>query len=97
MVEIILSFKTFSFFFKTSKFYNTTHHFFELFRFDFLLNENLEPHITEVNMSPAVTPNSDTADTFTQTYEQLIYETLQLVGAGSKADLMSRCAFIFWY
>ena len=77
------------FHFQTSRWFNSTHHFFELFRFDFLLNELLEPHITEVNMSPAVMPNSDVAERIAQTYEQLIHDTLKLLGAGSKLDLMA--------
>ena len=73
--------------------YNSSHHFFELVRFDFLLNEDLDPHITEVNMSPVMTPIKQTAEKMCPTYEQLTYDTLHLIGADSKLDLMGRLVF----
>ena len=40
-------------------------------------------------MSPAVTPNSEIAEKIAHTNEQLIHDTLMLIGAGSKLDLMA--------
>lgn len=70
--------------------FNSSHHFFELVRFDLLLNETLDPHISEVNMSPGITIQSELAERITSTNEQLLHDTLKLVGVGSKMDLMAR-------
>lgn len=55
-----------------------------------LLNEDLEPHITEVNMSPSMVARDELDEGETPTLEQLIHNTLKLVGAGSKLDLMAK-------
>ena len=75
--------------FQTFKDFNSSHHFFDLVRFDFILNEDLEPFVSEVNLSPGTTPNSQIGERASTTNEQLVYNTLNLVGAGSYVDLMS--------
>lgn len=70
--------------------YNSTHHFFELARADFLLNEDMEPHLTEINLSPGMTPYAPIADITAKYLEQLTHDTLNLIGAGSKSQLMAR-------
>lgn len=69
--------------------YDATENFFELVRFDFLLDENLKLYLMEVNLSPNLTPMFKRFESNAVTNEQLIYNTLQLVGAGSYFDLMS--------
>lgn len=71
------------------KFFNSTHHFFELMRIDFLLNEDLEPFLSEANMSPGLTPTSPTGENNTQTYEQVVFNTLRLIGADNALNLMA--------
>lgn len=69
--------------------FSTTHHFFELARFDFLLDENLNVYLVEVNMSPNLTPAEPRFESNAITNEQIVHDTLQLVGAGSYSDLMN--------
>lgn len=59
---------------------NSTRNFFELVRIDFLIDEDFNPHLTEVNMSPGFSAPMG---------EQVIYHTMKLVGASSSVDLMS--------
>jgi hypothetical protein len=68
---------------------NSTRHSFELFRIDFLIDEDMDPHITEVNMSPGLTPGAPAAQKFSYAYEQIVYNTLNIIGAGTKIDLMA--------
>jgi len=68
--------------------FNSTHHFFDILRIDFLLNETLDPHLTEVSISPTITPESEKAEKYVSTYEQIVYDIIQIIGAGSKLDLM---------
>lgn len=72
---------------QTLKFFNSTHHFFELVRIDFLLNEDLQPFLTEANMSPGLVPTSDAGENNTQTYEQVVFNTVRLIGAHNILDL----------
>lgn len=76
--------------FQTQSKYDSTHNFFELVRFDFILDEDLNPYVLEVNMSPNLTPAEDRFEEHSMIYEQLVYDTLRIVGAGSYDDLMSR-------
>ena len=68
----------------------STHHFFELVRFDFIFDENLEPYVMEVNMSPNLTPAAEMYEENTIIYEQLIYNTVNMIGGGSYFEFMSR-------
>lgn len=73
--------------------FKATHHFFELFRFDFILDENLDLTLMEVNMSPNLTPMYERFEENAIIHEQLVYETLKLVGVGSYFDFMAGCRF----
>lgn len=58
-----------------------TQNFFELMRFDLIIDDTLKVHLMEANMSPNLSsahfkPNS-------LLYEQILYSTLNLVGVGS--------------
>lgn len=46
-------------------------------------------YLMEVNLSPNLTPMADRFEINALTYEQLVYETLELVGAGRSLDLMA--------
>ncbi|RWS05853.1 tubulin polyglutamylase TTLL4-like protein, partial [Dinothrombium tinctorium] len=64
--------------------FNTTRHFFELVRFDYLIDENLNVYLMEVNMSPNLSslhfaPNK-------LLYEQVIFNLLSLVGLTRTLD-----------
>ena len=77
--------------FQTAKMYKTWHNFFDMIRIDFLIDENFEPHLSEANMSPAAPPGSSIFEQWNHqtSYEQVIYNTVNLVGGGSFLDLMS--------
>jgi hypothetical protein len=49
----------------------------------------MEPHLSEVNMSPGITPSSPSTERNSETYEQLVYNILNIIGAGSKRELMA--------
>ncbi|CRK91752.1 CLUMA_CG005386, isoform A [Clunio marinus] len=71
--------------------YNFTFHRnnFELVRFDFVLDKNFKLYLMEVNQSPNLTPTYQLFKDNSLIREQLVYETLVLVGAGSYFDMMS--------
>ena len=70
--------------------YKMWHNFFDMIRIDFLIDENFEPHLTEANMSPGPPVASEEMTAILQiSYEQVIYNTVNLVGGGSFVDLMS--------
>jgi tubulin monoglycylase TTLL15 len=69
---------------------NTTVNFFELVRFDIVLDEKLNPFVMEINMSPNLTPADDRFEENILIYEPLVYETLKLVGAGNYDDFKTR-------
>ncbi|KAK7482682.1 hypothetical protein BaRGS_00026091 [Batillaria attramentaria] len=56
----------------------STHHFFELVRFDFVLDEKLNVYLMEVNMSPNL--DSGHFPPNKRLYEHVLYNLLQLVG-----------------
>lgn len=58
--------------------------FFELVRFDFVLDENMNVYAMEVNMSPNLSSGHFTGNA--RLYRQVIYNTLSLVGISSKTD-----------
>lgn len=60
-----------------SKFRNT-HHFFELVRFDFVLDENFNVYLMEANMSPNM--DSGHFPPNKRLYEHVLYNMLRLVG-----------------
>lgn len=62
-----------------------------MLRVDFLLDENLEPHLSEANMSPGMTPKQPMSiKKLTATYEKVVYDTLNLVGVSDNLSLKSR-------
>jgi hypothetical protein len=73
--------------FQTLNFANSTHHFFELVRFDFVIDEFLNIYLMEVNMSPNLTPNFGHLEHNAVIYEQLIYNTLKLIGASNYFEM----------
>lgn len=66
-----------------AKNYNSKRNFFELVRFDFMVDDLLNVHLLEVNMSPGLFPRENTKIYHESMYEQLILDTLILVGFGS--------------
>jgi tubulin monoglycylase TTLL15 len=72
------------------KAFNSTKNFFELLRFDFLMDKDMSLYLMEVNMSPNLTPLSDKYEKNAKLREKMIYDTLNLVGVGSRFDLFSR-------
>lgn len=73
--------------FQTLNDYNTTRHFFEFVRIDFLISDDFEPHVTEINMSPGITPNKND-EYITPTLEQVIFNVARTVGLESYAEFM---------
>lgn len=53
------------------------------------MDELLNLYLMEVNMSPNVTPVQDRFEHNAAFYEQLIYNTVKLIGAGSYFELMT--------
>ncbi|CAO1339005.1 unnamed protein product [Diamesa hyperborea] len=72
---------------KETSYYGPTNHFFELVRFDFIFDANLKAHVMEVNMSPNLTPAEDKYEHHAMSYEQVVYNTLKLVGLGTYSEL----------
>ncbi|XP_021934388.1 tubulin polyglutamylase TTLL6 isoform X2 [Zootermopsis nevadensis] len=67
---------------KSASNYRSKRNFFEMVRFDFVVDEDLNVYIMEANMSPNLSsqhfpPNS-------MLYEQVLFNTLSLVGVGRK-------------
>jgi tubulin monoglycylase TTLL15 len=53
--------------------------FFELVRFDFVIDEDFVVHLMEVNMSPNLTPSADKFEGYALGYEQVTYTALHCV------------------
>lgn len=69
--------------------------FFEMMRFDFIVDENLKVFLLEANMSPNLSsahypPNQ-------LIYEQVLYNVLGLVGIGEKIERDSLAVRYFLY
>ena len=75
--------------FQTLQMYSSSRNFFEMVRIDFLVDEDFNPHLTEVNVSPGTTASNKLAEIYINTLEQVIYNTIRLVGASNYFDLMS--------
>lgn len=75
---------------EVDKDFNFSHNFFELVRFDYILDEELNPYNVEINMSPNLTPTEEVYEEHALIYEQLIYNTLQIVGGGSYYEMVAR-------
>lgn len=67
---------------KECKIYNCTNeNFFELVRFDFMIKNDGNVQIMEVNMSPNLTPDDAKYEQNANMHEQIVYNTLRLIGA----------------
>ncbi|XP_026480178.1 LOW QUALITY PROTEIN: tubulin polyglutamylase TTLL6-like [Ctenocephalides felis] len=64
-----------------TKRFKSTHNFFELYRFDFGLDENLNVFLMEANMSPNLSPAHFKPNRLL--YEQVVYNVFKLVGIGN--------------
>lgn len=53
---------------------------FELLRFDFIIDDQMQIHLMEVNMSPNLTPASERDERHSVMYEQLVYRTVSMLG-----------------
>jgi tubulin monoglycylase TTLL15 len=66
------------------------HNYFELVRFDFMINEYGNVYVMEVNMSPNMTPAEARFEENSKLYEPMIHSTVQMVGGASHHEFMSR-------
>lgn len=62
--------------------YNFKHSFFELYRFDFILDNNLNLYLIEINQSPNVNP-SQKLYRDRRLFENLLFDCFTLLGIGS--------------
>jgi tubulin monoglycylase TTLL15 len=53
--------------------------FFELLRFDFLIDDDFIVHLMEINLSPNLTPASERFEIHAPLYEKVIHDSLELV------------------
>lgn len=63
---------------KTREF-GSPEHFFDLVRFDFMIDDKINVKLIEVNMSPNLTPAEDKFEGHALGYEQVVYNALQCV------------------
>lgn len=68
----------------------STHHFFELIRFDFIMDEDFKLYLMEVNLSPNITPSSTKYERNAVVREKMVYDVVNLIGAASYFDIMTR-------
>ncbi|RWS27867.1 tubulin polyglutamylase TTLL4-like protein [Leptotrombidium deliense] len=67
--------------------FNSSRHFFEMVRFDFLLDEHLNVYLMEANMSPNLSSAHFAENKLL--YEQVIFNLLSLIGATRSLDIHS--------
>lgn len=60
---------------------------FELLRFDFLIDDEMNLHLMDINMSPNLTPVEKNQEKLRVPFEQLVYNTLLVVGATQRSEL----------
>lgn len=85
IVSLVLSNEN-NFIAKTKEF-GSTDHFFELVRFDFIIDDDFTIHLMEVNMSPNLTPRGERFEGLALSFEQVVLNTLQCVmGISSYSD-----------
>jgi D-alanine-D-alanine ligase-like ATP-grasp enzyme len=75
---------------QTKNFNVSTTNLFEIVRFDFILDEELNPYVMEVNMSPNLTPAQNKYEENAKIYEQMIYSVVKMIGGASHYEFMSR-------
>lgn len=64
---------------KKTREYGDPENFFELVRFDFIIDEEFIVHLMEVNMSPNLTPSAERYEGHALGYEQVVYNALHCV------------------
>lgn len=69
-----------SLFIQAGKSYPKTHNFFEMYRFDFVIDDQLQVHLMEANMSPNLSSSHFKENRLL--YEQVVFNYLSLVGVG---------------
>ena len=65
------------------KYFRSKLNFFELVRFDFMVDSELNVHLLEINMSPSLFPRENTKVYHEPMYAQMLFDSLNLVGIGS--------------
>lgn len=68
----------------------SSRNFFEILRFDFILDENLKIHLMEINMSPNLGAIRDQGDIKRNYRSQLIYDTLNILSLTTSKLLHKR-------
>lgn len=71
---------------KHTKQFASPDHFFELVRFDFIIDNNFVIHLMEVNMSPNLTPSKDRFKVHGLGYEQVVFNALRCLGISNEPD-----------
>lgn len=61
--------------------------FFELLRFDFLVDEEMNLHLMEINMSPQLTPTNAQDELIRVMYEQLLFNTISILGIDKRVEM----------
>lgn len=54
---------------------------------------DMNVYLMEVNMSPNLTPTNEMFENYSLGYEQLIFNTLKVIGAGSHSEIKQRYRF----
>ncbi|KAG5677462.1 hypothetical protein PVAND_007220 [Polypedilum vanderplanki] len=68
----------------------SSHHSFEFVRFDFLIDNKMNPYVMEVNMSPNLTPADKRYEENCNLYEPMVYNVVQMIGGASYFEFMAR-------
>jgi tubulin monoglycylase TTLL15 len=68
--------------------------FFELVRFDIILDADLNPYVVEVNMSPNITPAGQKYEENILIYEQMVHNVVKMIGGGSYHEFWGRYGFL---
>lgn len=66
------------------KSFKSKRNFFEMMRFDLMIDDELNVYVLEANMSPSLSTNHFKQNTIL--YEQVAFNVLNLVGIGSTLD-----------
>jgi len=65
---------------------------FELLRFDFIIDDQMRPRLMEINMSPTTSPTNKEDKRLQTVYDQLIYNTISILGLTRRNSLEAICA-----
>jgi len=80
---------------KRSREFAAPTNFFELVRFDFVVDNDFDVWLMEVNLSPNLTPTKPKYEPNALGYEQVVHNVLKLVGAGSYYEFKTGFVFAF--